>query len=136
LVANGAIERVIDQKKLYYTRACFQQIGRGKVLHFHAIHHRGAARSHRLGHGARIFLTAFGHLYDASAAVSTAGFEFGMVAHRRRHNVASYHACSLKDGCAIGHFNADSVYCNFCHLYLTTPECFPDAEIPFNIAEE
>ncbi len=56
LVADRAIERVIDQQELDNAFACFENFGRRNVLNNHAVHDRRAARSHKLGHGTRVFL--------------------------------------------------------------------------------
>ena len=55
LVAHRAIERVVEQQKFNYGFPGFDDLGRGEILHHHAILYRCAAGSHQLGHRARVF---------------------------------------------------------------------------------
>src|SRR5690606_877907 len=54
LVADGAVERVIDEKEFNHSISCVEHSFAGDVLHDHSVHHIGAAACNELRHWARV----------------------------------------------------------------------------------
>lgn len=116
LIANRAIQRVVDEQKLGHRRPGFYYGGIAFAGDFHAVHDRGLARSHKFGHGPWIFFRTFRDAYKAGAALAPRAFQRGIVAHGWWHELTSNLPCRIQDGGAIGYFYGLSVYGNFCHF--------------------
>lgn len=110
LVAHGAVERVVDEQELGHACPCLHHFRRGFVANHHAVHYRGAAAWHQLGHGPWVFGRALLHLHEAGTAVAAAALQRGIVAHGRRHEVAANHAGRIENRRAFGHFDLEIVY--------------------------
>ena len=74
LIANGAIERVIDEQKFHDASTSFGYFFAGDIFHFHAVHNRCAAAGYQLGHGSWIFFAAFAYLHQTGTAFTAAAF--------------------------------------------------------------
>src|SRR4030095_14525874 len=59
LVADRAIQRMIDQQEFDNSFSCIQRLLTRHTLHFHSIHYVGAATGNELWHRARIGLASF-----------------------------------------------------------------------------
>ncbi len=116
LIADGAIERVIDEQELRNRRPGFRHSGIAFAGHFHAVHDGRLAGSHEFGHGARVFFRAFGDTHEAGAAFTARAFQRGVIAHGRGHQLAANLTCGIQDGGAFCDFYGLSVYGNFCHF--------------------
>jgi hypothetical protein len=54
LIADGTIERMVDQQKFHHTISCIDHSFAGNIFYHHSIHYIGAAAGHQFGHGSRI----------------------------------------------------------------------------------
>jgi hypothetical protein len=113
LVADWAIQRMIDEKQFNYTFACLQHFFAGDVLHFHSLHDVGAAACNKFGHRARIGFATFGNFHQAGTTFTTTSLQPGVITHCRRNHVAADGPCCLQDAGARFNLNGDVVdfYC-------------------------
>src|SRR5690606_37470983 len=136
LITYGAIGWVVDQQHLHDALACFQHLRRGTVLHFHAVHHRSAARGYQLRHGAWVLLRPFAHFDQTGTALPAATFQLGIVAHRRRDDVATDRAGRIQYGGPRCNFHRNTVnayleFNVFSHSF-SAIRCQPSAASPVN----
>ena len=84
LVADGAIQRVIDQQEFHDPVAGVDHLVAGNILHHHPIHHIGTATRHQLWHRARVGGRAGRYFHQTGATFSAAAFQLAVVTHGRR----------------------------------------------------
>src|SRR5690606_17009971 len=136
LITYGAIQWVVDQQHLHDALACVQHLRRGNVLHFHAVHHRSAARSYQLRHGAWVLFRPFAHFDQTGTALPATTFQLGIVAHRRRDDVATDRAGRIQYGGPRCNFHRNTVnayleFNVFSHSF-SAIRCQPSAASPVN----
>ena len=123
LVADWAIERVVDQQEFHHAAAGVADHG-GVGEDFHPLHHRIGAAGHRLG--------GFFDLDQAHAAIA-GDREALMVAEARDFFARSL--AGLEHGGAIGDFDFDAVYGDAGHVFTPPPSrcgrpCRPRFALP------
>ena len=110
LVADGAIEGVVDEQELDNAVSCVDHFFAGNVFHDHAVHHIRSAARHEFRHWPWVGGGTLGHFHEAGAAFSAAALQWGVVAHCRWCNISTDLACGLQDACPGLHLNGDVVY--------------------------
>lgn len=118
LVADGAVEWVVDEQEFRDSGAGLHDRCVAFAGDLHAIHDHCLAGSHEFGHGARVFFRAFGDAHETGAALAARAFERGVVAHGWRHEIAADLPGRIEDSSAFCDFDGLSVYGDFWHIIL------------------
>src|SRR3989337_666501 len=78
LVANGAIQWMIQQKKFNYSISCVNHPVTGNIFNYHTIHHRSAATCYQFRHRPWVSRRTSGYFYQAGAALTTTALQLAV----------------------------------------------------------
>src|SRR5450631_3967436 len=75
LVADGAVQRMVDQQEFHHALACIQNFFTRNIFYYHAIHDIGPAAGNPFGHGPWVGRRSGGYFHQAGAAFAPATFK-------------------------------------------------------------
>ena len=116
LVADRAIQRVVDQQHFHDAFAGIQYIFVSSILYHHAILYRRNARCNQFRHRARILGRTLRYFYKAYTAFTATALKWSIVTHGRWHNMSTDLPGGLKDGSSIFYLYLNAIECYFSHF--------------------
>jgi hypothetical protein len=112
LVADGAIERVIDKKEFNNAIPCVNNFRARDILYLHAIHDIRAAACYQFRHWSWVSGASFTDFYEAGTAFTSTAFQLGVITHGWGRHIPADHASSVQDRCSRFHLDGDIINCN------------------------
>src|SRR5665213_87160 len=98
LIADGTIQRMIDEHELHNTLPRIQCFFAGYIFYDHAIHHIGPATRHQFWHRPRIRGGSGSHFHQTGPAFAATSLQGTVIAHGRRGHLAAYFAGGIEYG--------------------------------------
>ena len=89
LVADGTVQRVIDQQHLHNAVACVDDLLARDILYDHAVHDIGTTAGYQLGHRSWVGSRARRHFHQTGPALTATAFQLGIITHRGRRHIST-----------------------------------------------